>query len=166
MLDRQGQLEAAQAELRRSYGLSPYEAVDVAWVAVIKLANLFPGPSEHARLLALVESLPLDRIRVILSHEAVDTLLNIDPPLESVVSTPHERLDLKRTIHQVAVVRNRRDTEPTVALVNLAEILKRIRNRRAHGFKTPDGPRDQEILSAAASLLQAVGQAVSGVIGA
>lgn len=164
MLDTRAQREAARAELKRSYDLSPYEAVDVAWVAVIKLANLLPGASEHERLLALLERLSLEWIQSILSHNAVDTLLNLDPPLESVVTTPHERLDAKRAAQELAIVRKYRIDEPKLALLNLAKILKRVRNRRAHGFKTPYGPRDQEILGAAAPLLQAVGEAAADVV--
>lgn len=165
MLDTGAQRDAARAELKRSYYLSPYEAVDVAWVAVIKLANLLPGASEHKRLLALLERLPPERIQSILSRKAVDTLLNLDPPLESVLSMPHERLDVERTAQELAVVRRHRVDEPKLALLNLAEVLRRIRNRRAHGFKTPYGPRDQEILGAAAPLLQGVGEAAADVVG-
>jgi len=165
MLDTDTQREAARAELRRSYDLSPYEAVDVAWVAVIKLANLLPGASEHKRLLALLDRLPPERIQSILSREAVDTLLNLNPPLESVLNMPHERLDVERTAQELAFVREHRVDDPKLALLKLAKVLKRVRNRRAHGFKTPYGPRDQEILSAAAPLLQAVGEAAADVVG-
>ena len=165
MLKSDAQLEAARAELKRSYDLSPYEAVDVAWVAVLKLANLLPGASEHKRLLGLLERLPPDRIQSILSHKAVDTLLSLDPPLESVLRMPHELLDLERTTQELAVVRQHRASDPKRALLDLAEVLKRIRNRRAHGFKTPYGPRDQEILGAAAPLLRAVGEAAADVVG-
>jgi len=37
-------------------------------------------------------------------------------------------------------------------------VLKRVRNRRAHGFKTPDGPRDRDILEASADILQSLGE--------
>lgn len=164
MLNTNAQREVARAELTRSYDLSPYEAVDVAWVAIIKLANLLSGASEHKRLLALLELLPPQRIQSILSHDAVDTLLNLEPSLESVLKISHERLDVKRTAQELAVVRQHRIDEPKLALLNLAEVLKHIRNRRAHGFKTLYSPRDQEILGAAASLLQAVGEAALDVV--
>jgi hypothetical protein len=164
MLTREAQLEAAWAELKRSYSLSPYEAADVAWVAIIKLANLLPGASEHKRLLALVDRLPTERVRTILALEGVDVLLNLDPPLESVPSMAHERLDPTRTAQELAVVRKHRVNDSKVALVNLAEVLKRVRNRRAHAFKTTSGPRDYEILSAAATILQALGQAAAEAV--
>jgi hypothetical protein len=141
MLEAKAQIESARSEIRRSYGLSPYEAVDVAWVSIIKLSNLLPDTSEHKRLLSLLERLPSDSVSEILQLPAIDTLLNLHPPLESVLSVPHERLDAERTAKELAAVRANRHTSPEVALQNLAEVLKRIRNRRAHGFKTSEGPR-------------------------
>jgi hypothetical protein len=158
VLHAKAQMETAWAELKRSYGLSDYEAVDVAWVALIKTANLLTGKSERSRLSALLESLPEDRVRVLLAHEAIDSLLSLDPPLETVLSMPHERLDPARTAKELAALRENRDRNPKLALLNLAEILRRIRNRRAHGFKTPYGLRDQQILGAAAPILRAVGE--------
>ena len=94
----QQQLQAINADLVRSRSLPAYEAVDVAWVAVIKVANLLSGDSEHRRLLALLDQFSENRIRPILEHKGVEALLNLDPPLESVLSAPsYERLDAVRT---------------------------------------------------------------------
>jgi hypothetical protein len=40
----------------------PYEAVDVLWVALVKIANSFPGSNEHRRMLALVESMSSEAV--------------------------------------------------------------------------------------------------------
>jgi len=94
-----------------------------------------------------------------LQHKGVDALLNLDPPLESVFSAPpYERLDSARTARELSTVRQKRENAPKEALLNLTEVLKRVRNRRAHGFKTPDGPRDQLILEAAADILRSIGE--------
>jgi hypothetical protein len=164
MLDTATQRATAHGELKRSHDLPPYEAADVTWLAVIKLANLLPGDSEYKRLIALLDSLPSERIQTILSHQAVDTLLNLAPPLESVLNMPHERLDKTRTAQEMGIIRKCRNAEPKCALKNLVKILKRVRNRRAHGFKTPNGSRDQQILSSVASLLRAIGEAAIDVI--
>ncbi len=158
MLDANTQLKNARAELTRSYDLSDYEAVDVAWVAIVKVANLMPGDSEHKRLLALLEIMPEVEVCKVLSHDAVDNLLNLEPPLETILSDRHERLNVERTVNEINAVRKHRLSQPKIALQNLTEILKRIRNRRAHGFKTPYAPRDAEILGAAAKILRAVGE--------
>jgi hypothetical protein len=153
------QLQTIRADLVRSRTLPAYEAVDVAWVAVVKTANLLSGDSEHRRLLVLLDRLPENRIRLILQHKSVDALLNLDPPLESVFSAPpYERLDVSRTAKELSVVRGQRENGPRQALLNLTQMLKRVRNRRAHGFKTPDGPRDQVILEASAHILRSLGE--------
>jgi hypothetical protein len=59
-------LKRISSELARSRGLAPYEAVDVAWVAVVKTANLLPGNSEHERMLALLNRLSEDSSRDLL----------------------------------------------------------------------------------------------------
>jgi len=152
------QLESAFSDLKRAVSLKPYEAVDVAWVAIIKMANLLPGKSEHLRLKQLLEKLPDDQIKILLKSPAVEELLNLDPPLESLMYHKHERLNFDRTRDELEVVKAEREENPKLALEKLAYVLKRIRNRRAHGFKTPEGPRDQQILSATTQILQELGK--------
>lgn len=123
------QLKSIRAEFTRSRGLPAYEAVDVAWVAIVKTANLLPGKSEHERMYALLDRLPENRLLPILQRQAVDTLLNLDPPLESLLTATHERLDAKRTEAELFLVRKKRLTEPKQALLSLAGVLKRVRNR-------------------------------------
>ena len=146
--------------------MSPYEGVDVAWVAVIKMANLLPEKSEHARMLSLLNVLPEESVKDLLSDPAVDELLNLQPPLEAVLSNQYERLDAEHTSHELNEVRRLRTTDPKASLVNLAHILKRVRNSRAHGFKTPEGPRDKIILSASLKLLRNLGGLAAEYLGA
>jgi hypothetical protein len=150
-------LKSISAEISRSHGLPAYEAVDVAWVAIVKAANLLPGKSEHDRMLALLNRLPETPLRAILQSDAVNVLLYLNPPLEALVTAPFERLDKERTAEELEFVRAYRDNEPKEAFRKLANVLKRVRNRRAHGFKTPDGPRDNEILEATSDILQNLG---------
>lgn len=163
MLNEDDQVKAASHDLERSTTLSDYEAVDVLWVAIIRVANLEHAQSEHKRFLALLDRLPTAEIAGVLAAPSVDALLDLVPPLESIRSFVHERLDVQRTADELASVRDNRASEPIdrasepiVALASLAETLKRIRNRRAHGFKTPDGPRDQVVLGAANDILRKV----------
>jgi hypothetical protein len=92
----------------------------------------------------------------VLQEPSVEALIEIQPPLESIASNQHERLDEERAQHLVETVRANQDSDPKSAIIALAEVLKRIRNRRAHGFKTPDGPRDEEILGNAAEIIRAM----------
>jgi hypothetical protein len=154
-------LDSATSELDRTLNLNAYEGFEVAWVAVIKIANLLPGDSEHKRLIELLNLLPDKTIRSIFKSEDVDALLELKPPLETILNSPHERLNEKRTKRELNQVRQLRNTKPKTALKNLAEILKRVRNRRAHGFKTSKGPRDTEILQPSFRLVRSVGYAAA-----
>jgi len=158
MRDTITQIDIARSELCRSYELSDYEAVDVAWVAIVKVANTLPEPNEHKRLVALLDRASEDEVRKVLSHPGIDALLSLQPPLETILTSAHERLNTERTATELKEVRELRETDPKGALHSLIEVLKRIRNRRAHGFKTPYAPRDTEILGATAPILRALGE--------
>jgi hypothetical protein len=141
------------ADLAASARLSDYEAVEVLWVALTKLANLNAGRNEHSRMVKLVSEMPIEVIRQVMDDSALDVLLDLDPPLESVLADPYERLDATRTAQELASVRARRRSEPRESFIMLGEVLKRIRNRRAHGFKSRQGSRDSQILNASRRLL-------------
>lgn len=140
-------------DLQTATELSDYEATEVLWVALVKMSNLLPESNEHRRMLALVARIPGRDIQRLLESSAVGELINLNPPLESVISGPHERLDFTATLQAIRTVRSAKVGTPHEAMVGLGEILKRIRNKRAHGFKTRSGPRDQEILHAARRVL-------------
>lgn len=159
MLGSLSQVKVARDELARSYELSDYEAVDVAWVAMVKAANTRPESNEHERLIAVLDLVNATVVREILFHPGVDALLNLQPPLETIITSPHERLDAERTEREMSEIRQSRESDPNGALRALAAIMRRIRNRRAHGFKTPYAPRDQEILGAAAPVMRAMAMA-------
>lgn len=148
-----GRLDDILQDLSASEGVSDYEAVEVLWVALVKSANLMPGKSEHQRMLALVERMPVQGIKLLLDHPAVDARLNLDPPLETVLADAHERLYEEETKAALTKIRDSRGKEPKEALFALGEILKRIRNKRVHGFKIRKGPRDIQILGATRPLL-------------
>jgi hypothetical protein len=95
------QLEGAKAELARSYDLSPYEAIDAAWLALLKNGESLSWDDEIGRMTALLQRMPLDGIRRILLCAAVDALLNLGPPLESLLTGPHEKIDADRTSRQI-----------------------------------------------------------------
>jgi hypothetical protein len=141
-------------EYERAKLLMDYEAVNAFWLVLLKSANQMPGSNEHERMLALVKKFPIDSANELLSCTAVDALINLSPPLEKILASSHERLYKKETQQAIEVIRSKRNTDPLAALISLGEILKRIRNKREHGFKTPDGPRDSEILSASRAILE------------
>jgi hypothetical protein len=152
----EGTRSVLRAELERAETLSDYEAVDVLWVTLLKAANTFHESSEHRRVERLVEDLPGADLAAVLVLPAVDVLLDLDPPLETVLSDQQERLHAEATLEAIHRLRTLRRTEPREAAKALGEILKRIRNKRAHGFKDRTDPRDAEILSAARQVLLAL----------
>lgn len=104
-------------------------------------------------MLAVVEEMPVEGIRALLMQPAVDALLNLDPPLETVLADDPEQLYPEATAVSLEKVRQGRVSSPREAVIALGELLKRIRNKRAHGFKTRKGERDGVILGAARPLL-------------
>jgi hypothetical protein len=101
-----------------------------------------------------------------LRREEVDNLLDLEPPLETLLSARHERLNAARTAEELELIRRHREDDPKLALYKLTEVLKRVRNRRAHGFKTPEGPRDNEILGSALGLVRLIGLSAAEALGA
>jgi len=146
-------LQKIRRDIEEAKISSDYVAVELLWVALIKAANTMPGKNEHERVLSLVNDISVQKIKEILFHPAVDTLLNLNPPLETIITNVHERLDGK-IVKAITNVRDFRKSNPQIALGKLGEILKRIRNKRVHGFKTANGPRDCVILGATRQILE------------
>ncbi|MDA2912504.1 hypothetical protein MYX77_00840 [Acidobacteriia bacterium AH_259_A11_L15] len=160
----QQSLSSIGDEIQSAKNMADYEAVDVLWVALLKLANRMQGTNEHRRMLALVGVFELETVSSILGLRAVDDLLDLDPPLETVLTDPHERLEKEEAKRSLETVRQCRTTDPNAALLAMGEILKRIRNKRAHGFKRRSDARDRQILGAARSILAALCQAALGAV--
>ena len=140
-------------EIISTQSLSDYEAFDTLWVALTKAVNLMQGESEYQRTESLFKKLSEEEIKRLLKDGSVDSLIFLDPPLETVIVDPDEKPDEDSTARIIAKVRSSRDSDPREALVNLGEILRRIRDKHAHGFKTESGSEDNEILSSARKIL-------------
>jgi hypothetical protein len=138
---------------------SDYTAVNTLWLALLKLANLEEGKSELARMTTLVSRIPVETVASIVNDPAVDALLNLDPPLETVASHARERLETTEVVAALDNVRSVRAVASREALAELGFVLKAIRNKREHGFKTQAGSRDTEILRPARQLLRRLSQA-------
>ena len=131
-----------------------YVAVELLWNALVKAALSKNSRKEFERLQLLVGDLQPAQVAAWVQHPAVDTLLNLQPPLEKVLADPQERLDSQRAADELAIIRAARVSDPNKAAIELLSVLKRIRNKRIHGFKTPDDLRDAEILGAARPLIR------------
>lgn len=147
-------VNAAIADLIEAWHHRPFDAFDSNWICLVRLANLLDGATEHKRLKLLLDLLPDESATYLLEDPSVEALIGIEPPLESIVSSKYERLDEERAKSLIEAVRSNQEADPKSSVLALTELLKRIRNRRAHGFKTPDGPRDEEILGNSAAILR------------
>lgn len=145
--------ESIKEEVASTEGLSDYAAVGNLWTALIKIANKMAGKDEKTRIRALIDRIPRDSMRELLHRSSVDTLLNLDPPLETLMVSPHERLATRRAAREIRIVKSTRESDPRSAMISLVSILKRIRNKRVHGFKARGVSRDREILGAARPLI-------------
>ena len=155
------QIDLIVEDMIKATMLSDYEAVDVFWVALIKFSNLLPDSIEHKRMLNLLNQLSIESLNYIVSDLSVDELLKLEPPLETVLVNPNERLCSEKTKQAISNFYACRENKPIEAVLSLGEILKRIRNKRAHGFKTRSGPRDQVILKATRSILKRMCETVA-----
>ncbi len=149
--------EQILSEIISTQSLPDYEAFDALWVLLTRTANLMLGESEcelgRQRMESLFEKLSEEEIKRLLKDKSIDLLVFLDPPLETVICEPNERLNEGSTMRAIGKVRSLRETEPNEALINLGKILKRIRDKSAYGFKTESGLGDNEILSPARKIL-------------
>jgi hypothetical protein len=118
------------SDIKKAETLSDYEAVEVLWVALIKIANLIDGTNEKERVLRLVDLIPEEEIEQTINLDSVKTLIFLDPPLETVLASQHERLESERIEKAIGQVRSLRQSDPRAALKNLGGVLKSIRNKR------------------------------------
>jgi hypothetical protein len=146
-------LEDVCADLEAETAEHDYAAMNTLWLALLKLANLEEGKSEGERMVRLIGRIPEATIRAIVIDESLDSLLKLEPPLETFLSHPRERLDTKKVTEAIEKVSTLRISSPREAMEGLGFVLKAIRNKREHGFKTRFGPRDSEILRPARQLL-------------
>ena len=143
-------------EVERSALLTDYEAVDLLWVALLKVSNKLAGNDEYARMRNLVNGLPEASLATILNSPFANALLDLDPPLETILADPHERLQPDEAAKAIRQVRSTRNSDPRTAMLAFGGILKTIRNKREHGFKSSKGQRDIQILKAARGVLAAL----------
>lgn len=149
-------VDQVRLHLERSASEDDYTAVNTLWLGLMKAAQSFDGNERESRDKLLAALDPVD-LNGLLASAGVEQLAGLHPPIESMLTYEGEQdwLDAEKAKARVDCVRDRRMHDPRQAASCLVWLLRRIRNRREHGFKTPDGPRDREILSAARLCLEA-----------
>jgi len=145
-----------RAEIKKAKTLSDDEAVDVLWEALTNIAGSMDGKDEGERVSALLDAIQEEDVRPILNLGAVETLIYLDPPLETILAGPDEGPGPGGIEKAIGMVRSSRGSDPRAALQSLGEVLGCIRDTKAQGFQTPAGPRASEILSSARVILLAL----------
>jgi len=140
--------EQILSEIVSTQSLPDSEAVGVLWGLLTRAANLVDGEDKRQRTLSLFERIPEEDVKRLLKDASVDSLVFMDPPLETVLANANEKPDENSIMRIIGKLRSSRDSDPGDALINLGEVLKRIRD---HGFKT--GSPDKEILASARKAL-------------
>jgi hypothetical protein len=156
-------IEQIRGEIAQASRLGPYNGFEQAYVCLVKLALDEPEPKEFARIKRLVNRLRESEISRILLLREVDELLNLKPPLETFLSHETEELRSIETAEAITTVRTKRRSNPRKAVRSLLFVLKNIRNKRDHGFKSADGPRDRIILGSAQSIVVAVAESCASL---
>ena len=146
-------------EIISTQALPDYEAFDAMWAALTKVVNVMQGEGERERDLdrqrmeSLFKKLSEEEIKRLLKDGSVDSLIFLEPPLETILADPDEKAVEDSTMRIIAEVRSSRDSAPREALANLGEILRRLRDKLAHGFKTESRPGNNEVLLLARKIL-------------
>lgn len=140
-------------DIRSAKSLPDYEAVDVLWGALTKAVCLMDGENERQKIASLVEKFSNEEIKGLLKGGSVDSLIFMDPPLETALCGPDEKPDEDSTMRAIGKVRSSRETDPKDALINLVEILKKIQNNLSSNIETESGPLNKEILLSSRKIL-------------
>lgn len=153
-----------RAEIKKAKALSDAEAVAVLWAALTRIADSMDGTDEGKRVLALIDAIHEEDVRPILNLHAVETLIYLDPPLETILAGPQEGPGPGIIEKAIGMVRSSRGSDPRAALRSLGEVLGCIRDNKAEGFQPSAGPMASEILSSARAILAALCESALKII--
>ncbi len=143
-----------QSDIESSISLPDDEAVDALWKALTKTVDSMKslGGSKHNYpiTLKLKEKLSEEEVKRVLKHVSIDSLVFLDPPLETILVDPECTSVEESTMRMIGRLRSSRESEPGEAFTNLLVILEKI---YTHGFKTGSTPYNNEILSPTRKIL-------------
>ena len=148
--------ETILTEIISTQSLSDYEAADVLWATLTKVVNITKedGKSIPERdlqeLESLIDKFSEDEMKRLLKDQSVDSMVFLDPPLETILTDPEGTADEVSTMRAIGTLRSSRDSDPKEALINLVRVLERI---HAHGFKADLSSSNNEIISITRKIL-------------
>ncbi len=136
--------------------LPDYEAADVLWNTLTTVVNVTKedGKSTSEQdpqgLESLLKKFSEDEMKRLLKDQSVDSLVFLDPPLETVLTDPEGTADEVSTMRAIGTLRSSRDSDPKEAFINLIKVLEII---CAQGLKERPIPFNKEILSLTRKIL-------------
>ncbi len=148
--------EETLTEIISTQSLPDHEAADVLWTTLTKIVNITKqyGKSIPEQDLQELESLigkfSEDEMKRLLKNQSVDSLVFLDPPLETVLTDPEGTADEVSTMRAIGTLRSSRDSDPKDAFINLVRVLEMI---CAQSLKEDPVPFDKEILSLTRKIL-------------
>jgi hypothetical protein len=148
--------ETILTEIISTQSLPDYKAAGVLWTMLTTVVNVMEGAgkSEHEynrqKLELLIDKFSEDEMKRLLKDVSVDSLVFLDPPLETILTGPEGAPDEVSTMRAIGTLRSSRDSDPKEALMNLLKVLERI---CAHGLKDGPVPFDKEILTLSRKIL-------------
>jgi hypothetical protein len=148
--------ETILTKIISTQSLPDYEAADLLWTTLTELVNVTENTGksvpEHDRqkLESLIEKFSEDEMKRLLKDVSVDSLVFLDPPLETVLTGPEGTADDISTMRAIGTLRSSRDSDPKDALINLVRVLEII---CAHVLKEDTVPFGKGILSLTRKIL-------------
>ncbi len=148
--------EAILTEIISTQTLPDHEAADVLWTTLTRVVNITKEDAksipEHVRqeLESLIEKFSEDEMKRLLKDLSVDSLVFLDPPLETILTDPEGTADEASTMRAIGTLRSSRDSDPKEALINLVRVLEVICTQ---GLKNEPASFNKEILSLTRKIL-------------
>ena len=148
--------ETILTEIISTQSLSDYEATNILWTTLAVVINVAKETvnnvpeQDRQEWQSLIEKFSEDEMKRLLKDQSVDSLVFLDPPLETVLTDPEGTADKISTMRAVGTLRSSRDSDPKDALINLIRVLKTICTQ---GLTGGTFPFDKEILSLTRKIL-------------
>ncbi len=148
--------ETILTEIISTQSLSDYEATNILWTTLAVVINVAKEAANNVpeqdrqEWQSLIEKFSEDEMKRLLKDQSVDSLIFLDPPLETVLTDPEETADKISTMRAVGTLRSSRDSDPKDALINLIRVLKTICTQ---SLTEGTFPLDKEILSLTRKIL-------------
>lgn len=148
-------IDELRRRLERITLSDPFSDFDLLYNALIFTATHVKGPDEHSKIRLLLSWLDGHELERILALSEVSALIQLKPPLETLISWKRGESSKKEEIkNSLKRLRDRKNETPDRLTAALINVLSTIRNKRYHGFKSPESPRDNEILGNGAVILK------------